>query len=294
LGWFGAVAIERSVAKDAIWILSEQGYEMTRNLLLSSVASVALLAAGSVGAVAADLPVKTYTKAPVVFDPAPSWTGFYVGGSVGGGWNTNSWTNLTDVEGINAGVPAGNGNANGILGGFQGGFNYQIAPKVVIGIEGDYNFANIKGETFLKPRDHGGTDSSNERNIASVTGRIGALYHDDILIYVKGGWAWSQFRHDVLATDGSGNNGVYPTVDDNRSGGTLGFGTEYKIDRNWSAKIEYDYYDFGKRAVIFPPALPINLNSWGAFRADISEQTHVIKVGVNYNFGWFGPVVAKY
>jgi outer membrane immunogenic protein len=36
-------------------------------------------------ALAADLPVRTYSKAPAMIEPTPSWTGFYVFGGFGGG-----------------------------------------------------------------------------------------------------------------------------------------------------------------------------------------------------------------
>ena len=42
---------------------------------------------GMAGASAADLPARTYTKAPaMVVDPAYNWTGFYVGVNGGYGW----------------------------------------------------------------------------------------------------------------------------------------------------------------------------------------------------------------
>jgi opacity protein-like surface antigen len=35
---------------------------------------------------AADLPAQVYAKAPVMVDPAYNWSGFYIGGHVGGIW----------------------------------------------------------------------------------------------------------------------------------------------------------------------------------------------------------------
>src|ERR1700716_244563 len=56
---------------------------MTINkILLGAVATVALAAP----ALAADLPARTYTKAPVVIPMVYSWTGFYIGGNAGYGW----------------------------------------------------------------------------------------------------------------------------------------------------------------------------------------------------------------
>ncbi len=53
-----------------------------KKFLLAATALVALTA----HAAAADLPARTYTKAPVYTAPAAvyNWTGFYIGGHVGG------------------------------------------------------------------------------------------------------------------------------------------------------------------------------------------------------------------
>ena len=53
---------------------------MTRLTILAATA-ISLLAA--VPAQAADLPAKARPLPPA---PAPSWTGFYIGGQIGGGW----------------------------------------------------------------------------------------------------------------------------------------------------------------------------------------------------------------
>jgi len=107
----------------------------------------ALAVLGAAPACAADLAARPYTKAPIV-EQVSSWTGFYLGAHVGAGWNSNSINNVNDpLDPFTFGFPFGSGTANGMLGGFQGGFNYQIAPKLVIGIEGEYSFSDIKGTT---------------------------------------------------------------------------------------------------------------------------------------------------
>jgi outer membrane immunogenic protein len=55
--------------------------------------------------------------------------------------------------------------------------------------------------------------------------------------------------------------------------------------QNWSAKIEYQYYDFGKTRFNVAP-----LDAFGSVRDD----EHTVKAGLNYRFNWGGPVVAKY
>jgi hypothetical protein len=59
-----------------------------KKLLLSASAIVAVAAISS-SAFAADLPARTYTKAPAYTAPALvyNWTGFYIGGHVGGAFN---------------------------------------------------------------------------------------------------------------------------------------------------------------------------------------------------------------
>jgi outer membrane immunogenic protein len=54
---------------------------------------------------------------------------------------------------------------------------------------------------------------------------------------------------------------------------------------NWSAKAEYQYYNFGNTTFTSPAAI-----AGSHFRDD----EHTVKVGVNYRFGWGGPVAAKY
>jgi outer membrane immunogenic protein len=55
---------------------------------------------------------------------------------------------------------------------------------------------------------------------------------------------------------------------------------------NWSAKAEYQYYDFGKTTFTAAPADIVGQS----FRND----EHSVKVGVNYRFGWGGPPASKY
>jgi outer membrane immunogenic protein len=55
---------------------------------------------------------------------------------------------------------------------------------------------------------------------------------------------------------------------------------------NWSAKAEYQYYNFGDTTFATGPADIAGRS----FRND----EHTAKVGVNYRFGWGGPAGGKY
>ena len=60
------------------------------NYIVGAVVVSALV--GITAATAADLPVRTYTKAPVYVDPGFNWNGFYVGGNIGYSWGRSSNT----------------------------------------------------------------------------------------------------------------------------------------------------------------------------------------------------------
>src|SRR5262249_39148182 len=127
-----------------------------KRILLSSVATVSLLAGQS--ALAADKPLPV--KAPALA-PAPFWTGFYVGGHGGFSWGKLDGDTTHDVV-----VPAGvfppfpfaspgvvpfpgierDVKPRGGLGGVQAGYNFQSA-RVVYGIEADITWTGQR-DTF--------------------------------------------------------------------------------------------------------------------------------------------------
>jgi len=77
------------------------------------------------------------------------------------------------------------------------------------------------------------------------------------------------------------------TTGNNKDGYTVGGGLEYLFAPNWSAKAEYQYYNFGNTNFATAPA---DIAGRG-FRND----EHTVKLGVNYRFGWGGaPVAARY
>src|SRR5947209_17555872 len=69
----------------------------TRPMKKFLLATVALVALGAtVPALAADLNARPYTKAPVYAAPIYNWTGFYIGGHIGGAFSSdNNFNGLT-------------------------------------------------------------------------------------------------------------------------------------------------------------------------------------------------------
>ena len=179
--------------------------------------TVALAAIGlALPANAADLAARPYTKAPA-YVPAQiyNWTGFYLGGHVGGAFRGDS-NNLL-----------GGSRDGTFMGGVQVGYDNQFAPNWVFGVEANYSFKDT-GSNFAN------------RGLGSVTGRLGYTW-GPALLYVKGGYGWADSRF----SNGFGGNG-------GRDGYTVGGGLEYLFTQNWSGKIEYQYYDFGNVNFVTP------------------------------------------
>src|SRR5579863_6048879 len=235
---------------------------MMKKILLAGTA-LATLVSGS--AMAADLrPARApiYTKAPVMA-PAYSWTGCYVGGNAGGLWTTKTWSVAT------TGAAESTQDISGGLAGGQIGCNYQVTTWV-FGIQGDYDWSNAGG-TAADASFVGGTDHSNVKSLASVTGRVGYTW-DRFLGYVKGGGAWVRDDYSV-----SNAVGLASSASETRNGWTLGVGGEYAFTDWLSGFAEYDYYDFGTTSNTFTGLL-------GTGTSSIKQTVSVAKGGINFKF----------
>jgi outer membrane immunogenic protein len=258
-----------------------------RKLLLGVVA-ITTIGAGS--ALAADMPVKAIYKAPPVYAPY-SWTGCFVGGNGGGLWLHKDASlpvaTALAVPGVGAlaapaGTSFGGHDASSAMGGFQVGCDYQFAGNWVIGIQGDYDWANAVGshvDTFLPII----TDRSRTTSLGTVTGRIGYAW-DRFLGYVRGGYAWERDAYDSYIT---ATATTFATASETRGGWTVGIGGEYAFTNWLSGFAEYDHYEFGTRTNTF------TIVTGGTIGIDVRERKDVVRVGLNLRWGG-GPVVARY
>ena len=224
------------------------------------------LAASATVACAADMPA----RAPAAYKAPPSpvfnWSGFYVGVMGGYGWSDRSTFN---------GVA---GTGNDFSGGFAGGtigFNYQpVGSAFVVGIEAEAAWADIgRSQTIGLV-----TVSDTMNAFGSVTGRLG-FAADTVLIYGKGGYGW--LNNEISGTA----LGVTLAQSNTHGGWTVGGGVEFAFAGNWSAKGEYMFARYDEKtylAAIAPPGFSVGFD------------VHTFKAGINYRFGWGGPVVAKY
>ena len=90
---------------------------------------------------------------------------------------------------------------------------------------------------------------------------------------MKGGLAQLDFDFTGFATI----NGVYIGGDTRsglRTGWTTGAGVEYALARSWSARLDYDFFDFGTKGYLFN----------GATLVELQPRLHTIRVGISYQF----------
>nr|WP_275945543.1 outer membrane beta-barrel protein [Bradyrhizobium sp. BRP22] len=188
---------------------------------------------------------------------------------------------------------------NGFLGGVQAGYNFQ-SGVMVYGVEGDFLWSGIKGRTGCLVVLNCTSDT---KWIADITGRVGVTVGDRGLVYIKGGAAWADssigINQSFAVTSNLGAGFAANVAADGRAsknifGGTLGAGIEYAFLPGWSAKLEYDYFDFGRQDVTLPVSVASRVQTGdgapGAFAVgattpvSFKQQLHTIRVGVNYHF----------
>jgi outer membrane immunogenic protein len=233
-------------------------------------------------ATAADLGV---LKAPELAPTAaPLWSGFFVGAHVGAAAAQEKFVDNFPV--FDAEVDA-KPSLQGWLGGLQVGFNHQHG-WFVLGAEAELSWANINAGTFPCFSFGDQRCSAQAQWHSSITGRVGAAMGSAFL-YVKGGAAWMRDKYTNVATcagqQPTSVRGIDAACGDlfvgqqTRPGWIVGAGLEYALTNNWSAKVEYNYSDFGKRSVwLFD-------EQGDAFSELVHQRISSVKLGVNYRLG---------
>ena len=264
-----------------------------KRMLIGITAAASLLATS---ALAADLPARTYTKAPVYVEPVYNWTGFYIGGNIGYSWGrSNDTSTLTNAAGTVLLTTSDKSDLNGIVGGGQIGYNWQM-QSWVWGFEADIQGTDEKGSrafSFTPARGIGNNFAPGVTIpfaldqkidwIGTVRGRAGVLVTPTVLLYATGGLAYGQVNsNETVGT-------VVPSAFSSSTtnvGWTVGAGIEGAIGGNWTAKLEYLYVDLGTVSGSF--TLPsTNVISYSSKITD-----NILRVGINYRFD--SSIVAKY
>ena len=252
------------------------------------VASVLAVAAAGITAAAgfaADLPAPAAPHSHYA-PPPPAhydWSGIYFGGSIGVGMAEDLVTATTTTALLNASTQT-KVSPYAVIGGPQAGFNLEFAP-IVVGVEATWTASDLSDNQTV-PTLSAVTPQEESRSAthwyATATGKIG-FAANDLLFYAKGGAAWMHVDYAQLTLNPGGSLNAQQLITANRSGWTAGGGIEYAFNENLSAKLEYDFLDFGTQNYNFN-----TLNGGAGLPVSIKSETHMLTAGMNYRFNFGG------
>ena len=261
--------------------------------------AVVLAGIGSTAAWAADLGAPNAPAMAEVF----SWTGFYFGGDVGlAGVKHNFTSNFSQPDSnpdFANNVQANPFSPTPFIGGGHAGFNWQFAPSLVAGVEGDWQSVRSH-QSFCRQTDITSVacldNPSNDRGFASASGELtwvatarGRLgwATDRLMVYGTGGAAFAQVKSSVglsCLDDGCGNNGnsLVASVSSStqKTGWVIGAGVEWMLAQNWIVRGEYQHIDLGSVSSALSP------NCGGcSFSSTQKIGLDIWRAGVSFKFG---------
>ena len=229
-----------------------------------TLAALTLPVAFSVQAVhAADLPTHKAPPPAVYVGPYDPWTGFFLGLQGGYGWDGEQVT-VPYVSWVPYGVERHGGFA-----GLVGGYDYRFANNVVVGVEADYNLANISGGAAI---DRTYLETNKVNNFGSIDLKLGYAI-DRLLIYGLGGIGFLDVNHTI---DAPLIPFAYGSWTKFQTAYNVGGGVQYAFTNNWSGFLEYRYYNTGSKDF---PAIPVL--GWHKTVESLSN----VRVGIAYRFG---------
>jgi outer membrane immunogenic protein len=291
---------------------------MLRCILLALAGAMALLAAAR----AAE------PLAPPAPPAPPIWTGFYAGANAGyafGGSNdvdllTGSVFFALSPDAVavfgdsadQSGTRVLSANNSGFIGGGQVGYNYQFANFWVAGVETDIQGTGARAssraigivpdpaESAINGFPVSAVSSLFAGDavdyLGTVRGRLGFLVTPSLLIFAGAGFAYGGVHQDINVSTTFpptpiGLASAFGGFTSTRPGWVAGGGLEWMFMPNWSAKLEYLYYDLGTtnfaagvQTLSFTPLFPSILTELTTART--RWNGNIARAGLNYHFNW--------
>jgi outer membrane immunogenic protein len=280
---------------------------MARHLgSVASLAAIAALAAMTAGALAADLSRPVYTKAPPPPPPVFSWTGLYIGGTVGAARTkadvsmstVNNTTpglyNPLDIPSLNAFGSPSLSQTNAIFG-LKAGYNQQWGA-FVLGLEGDISSFHFSptvaaaGNPFVTFPGAGSAQiSTNVQTswLATIRGRAGFAV-DHWLFYGTGGVALDDVKYSnsyqAFSPLGAGFDFETATASQTRTGWAAGAGIDYALYPHVILSVEYLHVDLGTITATGGVTTQLNPARTATFNFSTNLTSDLVRVGAAYKF----------
>jgi outer membrane immunogenic protein len=236
-----------------------------------------------------------FTKAPAS-SAAASWTGPYLGASVGlGGQATSATTTETSINPDFTGVTPGNRQFG--VGGEAGlfiGYNRQLNDDWVGGVQLDgvlsrFNENLTRTSAFNLPTFNEifqttAFDTLSQNWAVTASARLGRLVTPRDLVYGLAGWSFANFSTSLIGDVdvATGVQAVLPQGHTfNASGPVVGLGWEHQLAGLWTMRAEYRYTHFLDKSLAQSSAQTV-ANGQFLFtdQNPVSADTHVMRFGV--------------
>ena len=239
--------------------------------------------------------------------PTRDWSGFYVG--VNGGYGGGVVDAVTTFAAPPVVIPPifafpglamttrTSNRTGGFVAGGQVGYNHQFTNHLVLGVETDGQWSDVKAwhqaTTFGPGAAFVFTDTRNGLDWFGTTRLRAGWACGSVLSYLTGGVAYGEVNASGTQIAGGLFAGSAART---KVGWAAGGGAEYALTNNLSLKAEYLYVNFagvgGPTFGLVPPPFPpfVGTFSTGTF------GTHITRAGLNWRFSGAGaaPVVAKF
>ena len=269
------------------------------NIRRAAALAVAFVAISSAAAFAGDIAGRASTQTPAA--PSYNWSGFYVGGNVGGAFQRGGGTSnffQNDIAPLDDNFRSQSAGGDSVIGGLHAGYNWQFAARWVVGVEGDWQWIKSESSACRQTdridaacNDFGrgfSTVSGETRSIATVRGRFGWT-SDSVMIYGTGGFAFADVRTSLgvsclIAGCGNDNTPIATTVNSSttKTGWAAGAGVEWMVGPNWTIRAEYLRIDLGSLSDTLN--LPANAFSPNGVSWSRDLRYDVVRTGLSYKF----------
>jgi len=240
--------------------------------------------------------------APAMAQDASPWSGFYAGLNAGGAWSTSDADatltatgtppagtppivvgDVTLINGANVKGHLGSGHHNTFTGGLEVGYNYVTTSGILLGIETDISFFDIKRRGSRAVTTPNATFTANQEIdtdlLWTFRGRLGYAI-DKFLVFGSGGLALTTTDYRLNFTDSRNpSNPLNYKRGNTRTGWTLGGGAGYAFTDRLSAKAEYLYEDFGTSRYSASSS-----NGYLSLVTDVHLRSHLFRAGLDYRF----------
>lgn len=189
------------------------------------------------------------------------WTGFYIGGQIGGAWSDGTLTFFDSGPP----PPVNNMSDSGFAGGGRVGYDFQV-DQWVLGAVADINATDLSDSNVIPFANN----SYDVDYVGSVRGRVGYLVSDSFLAYATGGWAYASvdYTNQFL-------NWPTQTISTTMDGYIVGAGVEWAATDMVSAFTEYTYADYGSNTTASTPV-------FAAHRFEL--DAHQVVLGLSIRF----------